>query len=462
MKNTFHTHVHVSAAFIALVFAFAAASSLGCDSMRSGMKNSKRYPEGAVINGVSIAGLSQKEAKELLSGYEEAFIAKYSCTMRCGKDEYLLTSRDIPVGSDLDELLHAAFSGGRFELSYVISAYRARLYAAELAKEINREPDDVLFEFSTARYPENERFALRPGAEGIKLDVEACAELIASGTDEFELPLAEQNTGKKTLPVLRGSFETSFHKGTLSRPERVFNIRKAAALINGTVIPAYGTVSCNEAIGDRTEVNGWRLAPGITEGGADTEDQPGGGVCQVTSTVFNAALYADMAVISRTSHSRPVAYVDPGRDATVVTGGTDLVLKNTTDEPMYLFCWADEEEGSVRCEIWGKALDADISVDTELVETIVPTEDEFELDETLGRNEWVEDNAAITGYKYVTYREKSVAGKTERETVCVSEYRMHPRRIRCGKAFYERAMNAAPAYAKTARPNLTPTPRPDP
>ena len=442
-----------------LVFTLIGAS-FACCAMDRGSASEDRYPEGTVICGVSVAGLTSNEAKAKLSGYEEAFVDAYTCTMRCGEDEYVLTAKDLPIGSDLDELLKKAFSGGRYELSYKIGAYRARLYAAELAKKIDREPDDTAFEYSTARYPEGERFSYKPDAEGVKLDVEACIKLITSGAESFELPVVRESNGKHPLPVLIGSFETSFHKGSLSRPERVFNIRKAAALINGDVIPAYGTISCNEAMGDRTEANGWQMAPGMIEGGADTEDQPGGGVCQVTSTLFNAALYADMAIVSRTAHSRPVAYTDPGRDATVVTGGTDLVLKNTTDEPLYVFCWADEEEGNLRCEIWGKAHTAEISVETELVETVKPTDDEYELDETLGRNEWVEDNPAITGYKVVTYRIRTEGVHTSRETVCISEYRMHPRRIRCGKGYYERVMNAAPAYAKTARPILTPTPRP--
>ena len=128
-----------------------------------------------------------------------------------------------------------------------------------------------------------------------------------------------------------GSYSTRFK---LAETDRNFNIQVAADTLNGLTIPAQSPWSFNEVVGNRTLDRGWRLAPSLAFDGA--EPAAGGGICQVSSTVYNAALLADLGIRQRHPHSRPVPYIALGRDATVAWGIKDLQLDNPHPFPLKL------------------------------------------------------------------------------------------------------------------------------
>ena len=88
--------------------------------------------------------------------------------------------------------------------------------------------------------------------------------------------------------------------------------------------------SCNDLLGPRYEKYGWQMAPAVIEGGAATEDQPGGGVCQVSTTMYNAVLMGDYQIVYRQAHSSRLSYVKGGLDATINTGTIDFKWSNNT------------------------------------------------------------------------------------------------------------------------------------
>lgn len=108
-------------------------------------------------------------------------------------------------------------------------------------------------------------------------------------------------------------------------PAQLHNIRMAAEAINGAQIKPGGVFSFNSAAGPYTPARGYVLAPSIVAG--ELSSAPGGGVCQVSSTLYNAALLAGLQIVERHPHSRPPASVPPGRDATV-SGPVDLRIRN--------------------------------------------------------------------------------------------------------------------------------------
>ncbi|GBC92092.1 Vancomycin B-type resistance protein VanW [bacterium HR15] len=115
---------------------------------------------------------------------------------------------------------------------------------------------------------------------------------------------------------------------------RNHNIRLAAAALDGRILLPGERLSYNEAVGERTLKQGFRLAPIIIHG--QKRLGVGGGICQVSSTLFNAALLADLKIVRRVNHSIPVPYVPLGRDATVSDTGLDLVIENTLPHPVAL------------------------------------------------------------------------------------------------------------------------------
>ncbi len=115
----------------------------------------------------------------------------------------------------------------------------------------------------------------------------------------------------------------------------MLNAARAATDIDGTIIPPGATFSFNELVGERNAGKGYSPAPMIDDLG-NLQDTPGGGVCQLATTIYNAALYAGLDIVERHPHSRAVAYVPPGRDATIATWRKDLKLHNQHPVPLLL------------------------------------------------------------------------------------------------------------------------------
>jgi vancomycin resistance protein VanW len=118
-------------------------------------------------------------------------------------------------------------------------------------------------------------------------------------------------------------------------PEQIHNAGRAALDLNGTIIPPGCVFSFNKLVGARDGEKGYARAPMI-DGSGYLQEIPGGGICQLATTIYNAALYAGLEIVERHPHSRAVSYVSPGRDATIATWRKDLKLKNPHRLPLVL------------------------------------------------------------------------------------------------------------------------------
>ena len=177
------------------------------------------------------------------------------------------------------------------------------------------------------------------------------------------------------------------------------NIQKAARILNGCVVEPGAELSFNEFIGPRYEKDGWALAPGIVNG-ARYENQAGGGICQVSTTLYDALLQAgpEIEIIERNRHSWPSSYTDYGLDATVSTGGPDLKFKNNTNAPLYIFAYEDNVNYIMTVYIYGEPLPDGVTYEIEGIteEVLKP-----------GKTEYIEVPTWPTGYSetYVSARE---------------------------------------------------------
>ena len=123
---------------------------------------------------------------------------------------------------------------------------------------------------------------------------------------------------------------------------RVDNISVACEKINGTEVKAGEVFSFNSTTGERNVKNGYKNAPVIVDG--EKSYGIGGGVCQVSTTIYMAALTANLSIIEHFNHSEPVAYAPKGKDATVVYGVKDLKIKNDTDKSIFIYAWVEDEK----------------------------------------------------------------------------------------------------------------------
>ncbi len=129
-----------------------------------------------------------------------------------------------------------------------------------------------------------------------------------------EQPKVTEETARRCKDKI-GSFSTQYNAGNISRSKNVAN---AARLINGTVIYPGETFSVHDAISPMTEDNGYYAAPSYSNG--QVVDSIGGGVCQVSTTLYNAVLRAELKVVQRSPHSMVVTYVSPSMDAAIAGG----------------------------------------------------------------------------------------------------------------------------------------------
>lgn len=140
-----------------------------------------------------------------------------------------------------------------------------------------------------------------------------------------------------------------------SSDNRISNVKKACELLDGMVLIPGQTFSFNDALGERTEENGWKPATAYANG--EVRQEYGGGICQVSSTLYNAVLYANLEIVERACHQFQVGYLPWGMDATVSWGWPDLKFRNDAEYPIKIHAWVDDEENECCIQILGTDVD---------------------------------------------------------------------------------------------------------
>jgi vancomycin resistance protein YoaR len=146
---------------------------------------------------------------------------------------------------------------------------------------------------------------------------------------------------------LLGDYRTTPYVGT---KDRQHNVRLATELCSGTFLAPGEEFNTDEHLGVRDEAHGWETAPGIT-GPGKLEDVYGGGICQVSTTLFNAVLEAGLEITERHNHSIYINHYPWGRDATVTAGGKNMRFRNDTDHYVFIYGWSTGI--STRFWVWG-------------------------------------------------------------------------------------------------------------
>ncbi len=173
--------------------------------------------------------------------------------------------------------------------------------------------------------------------------------------------------------ALRARFSTDYGD---SSAERKWNIALALKKVSGTVVAPGVEFSFNKTVGPRTAANGFKVSKIIV--GGEYVDGLGGGVCQASTTVYNTALLADLAIIQTSNHSLAPAYIKPSFDAMVNSGSSDLRFKNTGEFPIFIRAVGDGSRATV--EIYGTPLPYRIGVESVVISESPPPPDKEEID----------------------------------------------------------------------------------
>ena len=294
--------------------------------------------------------------------------------------------------------------------------------------EICKEPQDAYF----TKNP----FAVYPEVKGISFDLEKAKEMLKEDKDEYVIKLTITNPkvtldkiGPEAFPDKLATFSTRYD---VSDKDRTTNLELACNKINGTVVLSGDTFSYNKVVGARTAGAGYKNAK-IYEAGK-VVDGIGGGICQISSTLYNAVLNANLEIVERKNHQFVTSYVEPGMDATVVYGLTDFKFKNTRQYPVRVVATA--KNGIATVTIYGIKEDKEYTFkfDVKRVATI-PSTTEYIDDSTLPAGTEKVEQKGTNGIKTETYMTKLLNGKAISTTLVSKDtYNAMTRIIRRGTA----------------------------
>ena len=321
-------------------------------------KSAPAIQEGVYLGEVNVSGLSVEDAKKALEEYT-AVVGSSVLNLQIDEHQVPVTMNELGLRCSNPEVAEEALGLGRsgdiikrfkekkelersnkiYELEWTVDA--------ELVSQIIEERC-VRFDVEAVNAGLSRKdgvFTIVPGVTGVKLNVNGSKQAVidyvedqwVQEADSTVMLLTEVSQPEGTADQLNrvknvlGSFTTSYSS---SNSDRAKNVSNGTRLINGIVMYPGDVFSAYEVVNPFTEENGYAMAGSYLNG--KVVDSLGGGICQVTSTLYNAVLLAELDVVERANHSMIVNYVDPSADAAIAGTYKDFKFTNNTDAPIYI------------------------------------------------------------------------------------------------------------------------------
>ncbi|MGN0335658.1 MAG: VanW family protein [Lachnospiraceae bacterium] len=306
---------------------------------------------------VNLSNLSETAAEQAVRSYVEEK-AQGTIVLKAGEESIEIALSDLGFSWSNEEIIKEAIAVGKsgnpikrykemkelevsnlvYPLTYTADQSLVETTVTEKCTKFNKKAKDLGLK------REGGEFVIIEGEDGVKVsEAESVDKIINYIENEFaeedrtvelvteiEKPKGTKEDLAKVKDVL-GTFSTSFSSSGAGRSK---NVRNGASLINGTVVYPGETFSTYEYVSPFTERNGYAMAGSYLNG--KVVDSLGGGICQVSSTLYNAVLRAEMEVVERAPHSMMVGYVQPSADAAIAGTYKDFKFKNDTDAPIYI------------------------------------------------------------------------------------------------------------------------------
>ena len=313
-------------------------------------------------------------------------------------------------------------------------------------KEVYKEPKDATFNADP--------YELHKEEDGLDfaITLDEARAMVADRQDTYTIPLkvlkpkiTVKSLPQEAFPDQLATYSTTYASSNYNRST---NISLAASAVNGTVLMPGETFSYNGTLGQRTTAKGYREAGAYVNGQVSTE--VGGGICQVSSTLYNAALLCNLEIVARTNHSFEPSYVPAGQDATVSWKSPDFQFKNNREYPIKLV--ASAGGGRVTFIIYGVKSNDDYEVKIQSSKTgSIPFSTQYVNDDSLPVGTTKVTQSGSNGCRSVTYKILYKNGQEVSRTLINSDtYNPHNQVIAKGTKPVE------------VQPVPTPTPSPDP
>lgn len=400
--------------------------------------------DGVTVENLDVGGLSTIEAQQKIKNHFDKILEDGHIGFVYGDKSWDVSSSDIGYSYDYTSAVNEAYSIGR-EGNY-FERLQKIIFLFKNCKDISLVPiydhkklDSIIYKIqaSLEKPPKNaiivkknNEFFIQDEEIGIRLNADKIKTMLGEGSEKYkiqneiiiELPVETvspkiTSESLSTIHDLLGTYSTKFNAGNKNRTE---NIRLAAKTMNGTVLMPTETFSFNEVVGPRNKEHGYKLAHVIFKG--ELIDGLGGGVCQASSTLYNAVLFTNLEVVERYKHTIPSTYVPKGRDATVSYGVLDFKFKNSFAYPIYIESYV--QNNMMKVNVYGcKTHNKIVKIESKQNE-VIKRPLEVKYDSNILEGEEKIDQKGRDGYKVTTYRVIYENGKVlERQKISNDYYK---------------------------------------
>jgi vancomycin resistance protein YoaR len=404
------------------------------------------------VEEIDLSSMTRSQAEEALHRYIDEVISQ-QIVLAFGDEAWQLDPADIGLSVFVGEIVERALAVGRTgnwleRLKFRILRPRERVNIPLIMSVDEGRFRDFVFALMTDIYvaPEDAAFVInpddtvsvRPSNTGRYLDPEDLGnhikEVALKRTDRTVVlnvkpmvpALTTEQANAMNIRECIGRFSTNFNP---ENKPRVHNIREAARAIDGVILGPGETFSFNEIVGPRSAEAGYLEAPVMVDD--DLVPGIGGGICQVSSTLYNAVLLANLSIVARSNHSMLPSYIQAGRDAAVAFDYMDFKFRNDGSSPLLVKLIA--AVNSITAKVYGYAPDGyHVSIVASVDEKIPPGTVTVE-DPSLAPGDEVVDDEGAWGYVVTVYRVITKDGvELSRERVSKDRYRARPKRILVG------------------------------
>lgn len=413
--------------------------------------------EGVYLDGLNVGGMTKEAAIEAYEEYMEG-MENIDLTIQTPLVSYSIKMQEIDVTVSAEDAVEQAYNYGRqgnvlsrfkqiksLEQEEVVLVPKKQFNKEKLEEKLESEADTLVKLPKNATIKrENDEFIIYEGRSGQEIDMEATIKNIEAALEEEWTQetvkvqaVVEEKEPEYTaedfqlIDSVLGQFATEY---SLGNEERNQNIATGTVKINGTVLMPGEQFSVNETLSPFTEENGYANAGQYVDN--KLVDGIGGGVCQVSTTLYNAVLFSELQVDERYPHSLTVGYVPLSRDAAIAGDYMDFKFTNDTEYPIYIEGYA--ADGVISFAVYGhdtRPENRTIEFETKTIETYEPGDPEEEEDSTLAPGTRIVDQGAYTGYytelwKYI-YEDGELVDSVK---VNGSNYEAEPAKVRVGPA----------------------------
>ena len=463
-----------------------------------------KFYQGVVIDGIDVGGMTKAEAIQAVSATLPEVPMHVDIRLDITTKVIPVDFSDVGFAYNTEEIVDQAFNKYRpandTDLAALVESYNSvqRLkntpdtyetaYTVKIegvSQKVHAVLDPLYADLALVTDAkiegfddEEHSFIVTPEKVGYEMDIDGAATAVKalfdsktySGLVKVPMTVKQPVVTQKMIDEEFGLIGEEWTT-TSANNNRNNNIRQACENMNGTILNPGDTFSFNEVVGQRTAANGFKEATVIL--GGQYEQGLGGGICQVSTTLYNAVMMSNLEVVERNPHAWPSDYISDGLDATVDWPNLDFKFKNDTDSQIVVVAYWDSSDSTVHCEIYGHKLPEGkyIELETETVSTVSPGANEYVEDKELPVGQTKTIRAAHTGktvkvYKVWYDKDDNEIDRYEYQT---TTYRAYGTRIAVGTlnpdgsyATFDKTTGEITSPIMTLTPTPSPTPTPAP